>query len=373
MPLGEATFEALLRLERPCKGEFAYNDKQNVPNQLAIARHLGVTQATVSMALRNHPRISEELRGRVREAAQELGYRPNSQVSTLMSRIRQGRRPEDLGCLGILVDEVSVQAWMDWHPATYSANYAGFRKEALLHGYRAECFCLRAPNDSPEAIDRRLRARGITGLILAAPRHPHIYPRTDIDWGRYASAAVGSAWQEGAFDRVMANHQGNMVLAFEKLIARACRRIGYCQPTPSLLHKVPSSWMAGYLMSQWEFSDLPKLEPFLGTIHDTTSAAFREWFKRWKPDGLITTIGDEAPRLRSMGVPLQVETGKGLHLVCLNRSVESRFPGVNENNELIGRKACEAVVTRLIHNQYGPPEHPNEILVPGTWVETSKA
>lgn len=338
-------------------------------NQLAIARLLGVTQATVSMALRNHPRISEEVRQRVREAAKQLGYRPNPQVTTLMSRIRQGRRPEDRGCIGILVDEVSVKAWLNWHPETYTANYSGYRKEALTHGYRAECFCLRAPNDSPEAVDRRLRARGITGLILAAPRHPHLFPAADISWANYACAAVSHTWLEPEVDRVTSHHLHNMGVAFGELVRRGCRRIGFCQPSLSLLHKVPSHWMAGYLMSQWEFPDLPRLEPFVGSIHDTSVEIFRDWFLRWKPDGLITAIGDEAPRLRSMKARLHGEDARGVHLVCLNRPRESPFPGIDENNELIGRKACEAVVNRMIHNQHGLPDHPNEILVPGTWVE----
>lgn len=340
-----------------------------VSNQQAIARRLGVTQATVSMALRDHPRISPDMCRRVREAAKSLGYRPNPHVTTLMARIRQGRSPENRGCIAILVDEVSHKKWLAWHHETYSANLAGYTKEAQLHGYRAECFYLRAKDDSPEAIDRRLRARGITGLILAAPRHPNLFPETNIRWENYASAAVGHAWLEAAVDRVTANHTQNMVVAFEQLVKRGCRRIGFCQPPPSLLHKVPSSWMAGYLMSQWEYADLPKLEPFVGSIHDTTEAAFREWFTRWRPDGLITTIGDEAPRLRDMRVPLQVDTGEGLHIVCLNRLKQSPFPGIDESNELIGRKVCEVVVNRLILNRYGFPERPNDIQVPGRWVE----
>jgi hypothetical protein len=53
----------------------------------------------------------------------------------------------------------------------------------------------------------------------------------------------------------------------------------------------------------------------------------------------------------------------------VNRPHNSPFPGVDANNELIGRKACETVVNQLIHNRHGLPEHPNEILVPGRWVE----
>ncbi|MGY3855609.1 LacI family DNA-binding transcriptional regulator, partial [Aeromonas aquatilis] len=39
-----------------------------------IARHLGVSTATVSMTLRNKGRISEHTRQRVLKAIDELGY-----------------------------------------------------------------------------------------------------------------------------------------------------------------------------------------------------------------------------------------------------------------------------------------------------------
>ncbi len=138
--------------------------------------------------------------------------------------------------------------------------------------------------------------------------------------------------------------------------------------------KVPSHWMAGFLEWQWEYGDLPKLEPFIGTVHETSSADFRTWFRRWKPDGLITIIGDEAPRLRAMGIKLRgvdadANDRKALQVVCVNRPHNSLFPGVDANNERVGRKAAETVINQLIHNQYGPPEHPNEILVTGHWIE----
>lgn len=337
-------------------------------NQLAIARKLGITQATVSMALRNHPRISEEMRKRIREAANKLGYRPNPHMSMLMARIREGRSPQNRGCIAILFDAASVDEGLN-KQETYSAHYAGYQKQALQHGYRTECFCLHAPGSSPEAIDRRLQARGITGVILADPRRPKTYPTINLRWENYACATVNNTWLEPVVDRVNPNHLHNMMITFEALVRRGCRRIGFCQPPIKLRHKMPSTWMAGYLMAQWWFPDLPKLEPFVGTVHDTSPEEFSSWFLRWKPDGLITAIGDEAPRLRAMGVSLHREGGKGPHIVCLNRPHNSPFPGVDENNELIGRRACETVVNQLTHNQHGPPEHPNQILVPGVWIE----
>jgi AraC-like DNA-binding protein len=47
------------------------------PTSWTVAREAGVSQSTVSRALRGDPRVREETRRRVDEAARRLGYVPN--------------------------------------------------------------------------------------------------------------------------------------------------------------------------------------------------------------------------------------------------------------------------------------------------------
>ncbi len=49
-----------------------------------VARSAGVHRTTVSLALRNHPRIPQATRDRVKQIANDLGYRINPLVSALM-------------------------------------------------------------------------------------------------------------------------------------------------------------------------------------------------------------------------------------------------------------------------------------------------
>src|SRR5688572_15727723 len=42
-----------------------------------IAKMAGVSHSTISLALKNHPRISEEVKQRVRRLCEEVGYRPD--------------------------------------------------------------------------------------------------------------------------------------------------------------------------------------------------------------------------------------------------------------------------------------------------------
>jgi LacI family transcriptional regulator len=54
--------------------------------QLDIASRLNVTRITVSKALRNHPDISAEMKKKVLDTAEELGYTPNLIAQNLTSR-----------------------------------------------------------------------------------------------------------------------------------------------------------------------------------------------------------------------------------------------------------------------------------------------
>jgi len=54
--------------------------------QSDIARKLNVTRITVSKALRDHPDISKEMKKKVNELAEELGYTPNLIAKNLTSR-----------------------------------------------------------------------------------------------------------------------------------------------------------------------------------------------------------------------------------------------------------------------------------------------
>src|SRR5205823_5144385 len=48
-----------------------------------LARALGVSHVTVSLALRNSPKISEARRAQIKKVAEEMGYRPNAMAAAL--------------------------------------------------------------------------------------------------------------------------------------------------------------------------------------------------------------------------------------------------------------------------------------------------
>ncbi len=335
-------------------------------NQRALAKKLGLTQATVSMALRDHPLIAAETKQRVQEAARKTGYRASPFVTTLMARIRAGRAPQSLGCVAILLDNASKTSWLAQERNTYTAQYEGYQRRAALRGYRTECFCLREPGTNDEAIDRQLHARGIIGIILAAPKHQN-QPPVQLRWDNYACATVSYTWTSPIVDRVSSHHRHNMDRAFDELLKRGCKRIGFCLPR-NAVRGVDANWMAGYLVAQAQLPKTHRLPAFVGTIHDSTLEKFRAWHEHWQPDGLITLLGEEAQWLTALHLSPH-DRHNGTLLVCLNRPANSPFPGMDENNTLVGEMACDLVINQLTHNERGLPEHRREILVEGRWIE----
>ena len=125
-----------------------------------IARRAGVSNAAVSMALREHPRVSRALSQRVQRIARGMGYRPNPLVAALMVEVRRGRLAESGQRLAFL------HGWEASDPRkispTYSRQFQGVCGRAEELGYAVEVFHVPSGGDEAAAA-RVIRARGIGG------------------------------------------------------------------------------------------------------------------------------------------------------------------------------------------------------------------
>jgi LacI family transcriptional regulator/LacI family repressor for deo operon, udp, cdd, tsx, nupC, and nupG len=115
-----------------------------------IVSRLGISRSTVSRALRNHPRISEQTRARVQEVAREVGYVPNEIARSLTNRRTRS--------LGMVIPHISDP--FIWHVAD------GVEQVATERGYSVFLRQTRGDSTRELAIIEDFERRRVDGIVV---------------------------------------------------------------------------------------------------------------------------------------------------------------------------------------------------------------
>src|SRR5512145_702370 len=94
------------------------------PTMKIVAAKAAVSSMTVSLALRNHPRIPRSTRERIQTIARELGYRPNPMVHALMAEVRARRPVTSATTLAFITAFPTRDGWRRGQHV-FVANFAG--------------------------------------------------------------------------------------------------------------------------------------------------------------------------------------------------------------------------------------------------------
>ncbi|HWJ73599.1 MAG TPA: LacI family DNA-binding transcriptional regulator [Kaistia sp.] len=167
-----------------------------------VARELGVSVATVSYALNGRGTIGEELRAKVREVADRVGYRPNRMAQA----IRTGRTMS----IGLLVP--------DLNNPFYPALAQSVEREAREAGYAVVLIDTASFDDEGAAL-RQIESH-IAGAVWCQ------LPRKDRPAEDFQVPIVVIGIPEGHVDNVTADDAAGGRLAARHLLKLGHRRVG---------------------------------------------------------------------------------------------------------------------------------------------------
>lgn len=310
------------------------------PSIRSLARLAGVSTATVSLALRNVPRISVSMREKIQRLAREQGYTSNPVVSRVLSRYRSGS--PHLGTLAFVHTSAnpgdheleSVRTWLRF--AT---------KRAMELGYQVDTFALGKNDITPGRLAGILEARGIQGLLLAGPfRHNTIPREFSALWKNAACVVLGERPLSPALSCVLNDQFATARQAMEEILARGYARPGLCLH-PDLDGVLEGRFRAGYLLGR---EPLPARIP----VFDFTPAAersFVEWVRQWNPDAILTLHPEILFWCRSAGF-----SSIGLAHLDIS-SPHGRWAGMQQDNEHVGSAAVELLIGQLHFHTQGVP------------------
>lgn|GEM_PF-281816 len=321
-----------------------------------VARHARLHKSTVSLALRNDPRIPRATQLKVQAAAEALGYKLNPLVANIL-----GRRRRRLG------SHISpVLAFVNLVPETwfkpgsfFERQFLGARNQARLLDLELERFDLGAKGLDSRALGKILRARGIRGAIIGPSQRAVTHLR--LPWEDLAAVHLGAGVLRPALHQCHVDFSQALSLTFKQLRRRGCRRIGLAMAAESD-RMVSHRWFMTYAFLQ---SRLPKDEQVEALTTSATASQLAAWLLKEKPDALVSYEHFGAERFTTLGLRVPED----LAFAALNVEEGSTATGVNCRAEELGAAAVDLLVSSLQINQLGIPATPRHVTLEATWSE----
>jgi LacI family transcriptional regulator len=320
-----------------------------------IAREAHLHFTTVSLALRNSPRLKAETRKKIQKLAESMGYRPDPMLAAL-NAYRQTRQP---------VHYQATLAWIHNWPdpknlyncEEFNQYYLGACERARERGYNVEQFWLQEPGMSIEKLHRILRARNIQGALLAP--QPVSNQFLALNYDSLSAVAFGYSMQPAVLHLVTNHHIHTMTLILKKILELGYRRIGL-SITKDWNAKVEHAWQSSLLLFQEQHPGLSSIPIFWDNYEDSELVA---WMKTNRPD-VVISFNDAMDRLQLAGYKIPDDIGFASPFLSKN---ETYLTGVHQNDRLIGHKAVDMVIDMLHRGETGIPETPVRMLVEGVW------
>jgi DNA-binding LacI/PurR family transcriptional regulator len=325
-----------------------------------IGARLGVSHATVSMAMRDSPRVSAAMREKVKRTAEELGYRPDPMLNALAAYRSSKSTP------GIHSAVAWINAWEQPEELRsyreFDLYWKGARECAVKFGYRLEEFRLNRQLNA-ERLHQIFQTRNIRGILL--PPHRTQPEWKNFPWEKYSIARFGRTLRLPASHMVTADQFANTYLAVGKMRERGYGRIGFISQRAGKDPRGPH-FRAGFLSAREELSDEAPLLMFCheGSITKNLVTRFRAWMRKEKPDALLCT-DNPAELLHEAGYRVPEDIAVAVTSV-LDGGADS---GVDQHPEEIGRAGMLLLNSLISEGARGIPAIFRQILVQGSWVD----
>lgn len=323
-----------------------------------IATRVGVHVSTVSLALKDSPKIREETKKKVLAAANEMGYRRNPYLSTLMKSRKMRKVPQGSPVIGYITFHDTRNGWKEQH--VEFEFFEGCSLMAGSRGYKIEDFWFSEPGMSSRRFSDILHNRGIQGIILGPSKEEDAH--VDLDWNRFSPVAIGHSIHYPQLHRVTNNHFLSTIRVMDYCSMIGVRKVGFVVRkihTMRLQHR----WLGAFLAKRRELGMDAGIEPLI--TDDWSMETVHAWYRRYQPEVIIGPFGSSVGNwLESAGIKVPDDV-QLVSLACPRPG--HRVTGIYENSHGIGARAVQMVVSMIEHTEKGIPNAPSTVSLEGIW------
>ncbi len=319
-----------------------------------IAERAGVDRSTVSLALKNDPRLKAATRKKIQRLAAQMGYRQNPTVAHLMSLLRAGQKRHFQSTIAVI----------NFGKRTVGSDIilAGAQERAKALGYEVEDFD--AYEVPPHRLEQILISRGIRGIIISSRTGKNVLPKEyEPIWKNFSCCVVGMRPENPPLHFVADDNFITMITAMEKLHTLGFRRIGLAMHQ-GINQESEYRFMGGYLAASQSFSGLVSIPVLLIEEGSTSKAAFLAWHQEQKPE-VIVCIQRE-PLVWLTGAGYRVPQDVSLVSLAID-AVGKGWAGMRQDRFKRGEMAVEDIVAQINYNHTGATSYQKATLNESSW------
>ena len=331
------------------------------PSCKTIAQVAGVSRMTVSMALRDHPRVAEATKKRIKEIAIEQGYTPDPNLIELMRYLRKRDISKDEPVIALLNGK--HRPLREFDKDSLLVRQGAIERAEML-GFKTQDFWLFDPGMRLERTVQILQARGINGIVvLPVEKLKNVFSLPQENFVGVATCAVAAKL---GFNQVHPHFYQSMHIGIYNLVEKGFKRIGFCvtaeeDERSNHLYECYLSW---YQKSIPEEDRIPPLAKDEITPEDLTA-----WIEKHQPDVVYSPNVDHYYWLQDAGMRIPED----ISFAALAPAIEEigEIAQVQVGYRKIGATAIDILKTKLAHEQLGPTDNPAITLIRGEWQDGS--
>lgn len=326
------------------------------PRMQDIADETGLGKATVSLALRDDPRIRPETRRRVKAVAERMGYVADPTVASMMTHLRATRGPRKnlQPPLAFLHSHA-----LDTLPVSLRRMWAGASRRATELGFETEIFPVREPGVSSAQRLQDFQSRGIRGILWGAGCPEDLGGGEHaVLWEPFAHVTMGQRISLPRLHFAGNDYHGTVFMAMSEML-----RLGYQRLGLAISKNTDRSTDLRFGGGFWAGAKaLLATENCIPPLYVTSAEAFLRWFQANQPDAILTTDENVPQWLAGES------SGSEIGLAHLDWHPDLMgWAGIDQRHEIAGAAAVDMLVEQIHHNKRGVPPVQFSMLISGKW------
>jgi LacI family transcriptional regulator len=340
-------------------------EDRNIVTIAVLAKELGLGKATISLALRDDPRIRKQTRERVQRHADKRGYAANPMVAHVMSQLRSAKVSEyraTVALINVAPREDAIRT-----NVAFRAMADGFRKRAAEISYQVEDLWIGDEIFAdPDRLKKVFLTRKIEGMaFVGMSEKAHLPDPVHAILSRSIFVGLGVRLTQPLVHCCANNQYNTSLLATQRMLSKGFFRVGLVKSLAAdraLDGRISMGFRRALEDAGWREDNARAM---IWRFQPNDTVGFLKWCDEAKPDVILTMHAEVAGWLK-----LAPGGTRKIALAHLdwNPSFEG-WAGMNQNNVKVGAFGAEMLTAHLARRDLGLPDAVKTMLVESEWVD----